>query len=80
MEKRPWWPSCLQSEAKNSPRQAFVMMNILCKYENSAFNTHCSRGGNRTIFAHCFITDNETPVVAILLFKMRPKVFTVKIL
>ena len=33
-----------QNEAKNSPSQDFVMMNICYKFENYTYNTLCSRG------------------------------------
>ena len=36
----------LQIEAKNIPRQAFVMINISCKF-TSTYNTFCSRGVTR---------------------------------
>ena len=32
-----------QNDAKNIPSQDFVMMNISCKFENSIYNTLCSR-------------------------------------
>ena len=69
-----------QNEAKNSPRQAFVMMNVSCKLENCVYYTFCSTGGNEKISAHCIMTDNETPLAAIFFFKLRPKIFPVKIL
>ena len=65
MYKTPWWPSkkcswrpsCFQNEAKNIPRQTFVMMNISCKFENSADNTVCSRGCNGKNFYTLLLHD-----------------------
>ena len=58
-----------------SPRQAFVMVNISCKFENSAYYClFCSSGGNRKITAHCFMTEKEMSVVAIF-FQNEAKYF-----
>ena len=67
-----------QNEAKNNHRQAFVMMNISYKFENSVYNTFWSSGANRKISANCFMTDKEMTVAAIFFFKIRPKIFPVK--
>ena len=69
----------LKMRAKIVPGM-FVMENISCKFNKSAYNTFCSRGANGTISAHCSITDKKTPMVAILFFKMMPEIFLVKIL
>ena len=37
-------PLCFQNEAQNIPRQAFIMMNLSCKSENSTYYTLGSRG------------------------------------
>ena len=33
-----------KKRTKNIPRQAFIMMNISCNFENSTYNTLASRG------------------------------------
>ena len=45
-----------------------LMMNIYCKFEYTAFNTFCSRGDNGKISTHCFMTNKEILVAAILFF------------
>ena len=65
-----------QNEAQNIPSQDFVMMNISCEFEISTYNTFCS-GGPTKVLAE---SRKKTPVVAILFFKMRPKIFPGKFL
>ena len=43
VEKRLSWPSVFQTEAKNIPRQDFMVMNISCKFEKSTYNTEITR-------------------------------------
>ena len=38
VEKRLWRPSCFSNEAKNIPRQDFMVMNISCKFEKASYN------------------------------------------
>ena len=57
----------------NTHRQDFIMKNISCKLENTAYKTFCSRGSNRKISTHCFMTDNKTPMAAFLFFKNEAK-------
>ena len=61
-----------QNEAKNILKQAFVM-NISCKFENSAYNTFCSKGGNRKTSTHCFMTDKDIPHGDHLVFQNEAK-------
>ena len=64
-----------QNEEKNIFSQDFVMMNISCEFEISAYNSLCSRGPTKLL-----AESRKTPVAAILFFKMRPKIFPGKIL
>ena len=43
VEKRLWRPSWFSNEAKNIPRQDFMVMNISCIYEKSTYNILASR-------------------------------------
>ena len=56
-------------------RQDTVTMNISWEFEISTYNTFCSGGVTKP-----FYKSRKTPVVTILFFKMRPKIFPDKIL
>ena len=65
-----------QNEAKNIPSQDFVMGNISCEFQISTYNTLCSRGPTKVLAE----SEKKMPMAAILFFKMRPKIFSGKIL
>ena len=50
-----------QDEAKNIPRQVFVMKNISCKFENSTYNTVSSRASKcvKVLADHHLVLENE---------------------
>ena len=59
-----------QNEAKITPNQTFVIMNIFCKFEISTYNSLYSRGPTKLLGE-----GQKTPMAAILFFKIRPKIF-----
>ena len=65
-----------QNEAKNVPRQDFVMINISSEFEICTYNTLCSRGPPKVLAE----SRKKMPVAAILCFKMRLKIFPGKTL
>ena len=58
-----------QNEAKNNPRQGFIMINISREFEISTYNTLCSRGPTKLLAK----SRKKMPVATMLFFKMRPK-------
>ena len=55
-------------------RQAFVIINISCKFENCTYYTFCFTGVTKLLD---YV--KETVVVAVLFFKIRPQIFQGKL-